>query len=152
MMSNRRAFFGLVPLALSARNARGMDAADAPRLVLDRQVEAWNRGDLEGFMATYHRSPDTVFLSGGDRTAGFEAVATRYRRRYQGEGKEMGRLAFSEIEVLDLCPDYALARGSWKLSLKEGKRPHGLFTLILRRFDDGWRIVHDHTSSAPADV
>jgi hypothetical protein len=31
--------------------------------------------------------------------------------------------------------------------MTDGKEPHGLFTLLLRRLDGAWRIVHDHTSS-----
>ena len=59
----------------------------------------------------------------------------------------MGRLAFTGLEVVMLGPDAALARGRFQLSMSDGKRPTGLFTLILRKRPEGWRIVHDHTSS-----
>jgi ketosteroid isomerase-like protein len=59
----------------------------------------------------------------------------------------MGRLAFSGLEVVVLGPDAALARGRWQLLMSDGKRPGGLFTLILRKLPEGWRIIHDHTSS-----
>jgi beta-aspartyl-peptidase (threonine type) len=115
--------------------------------VLDAQVEAWNRGDLEGFMAGYWRSPALVFCSGATVTKGWDETLARYRRRYQSEGREMGRLRFDGIEVVALGPDAALARGAWRLHMTDGKEPHGLFTLVLRRLDGSWRIVHDHTSS-----
>jgi beta-aspartyl-peptidase (threonine type) len=124
------------------------DEARAVRAVLEAQVEAWNRGDLEGFMAGYWRSPDLVFCSGATATRGWEKTLARYRERYQSQGREMGRLGFDEIEVLPLAPDSAFARGAWRLQMKDGKQPHGRFTLVLRRRDEGWRIVHDHTSSA----
>ena len=28
-------------------------------------------------------------------------------------------------------------------------RPGGVFTLVFRRLDGEWKIVHDHTSAAP---
>lgn len=116
------------------------------RAVLDRQVEAWNRGDLDGFMTTYWDSPKVVFQSGPDRTEGWTAMRDRCRERYQGEGKEMGRLDFRDVEVERLGDDAAWVRGRWRLTLKDGKAPQGLFTLILRKLPEGWRIVHDHTS------
>ena len=121
--------------------------APAVRSVLDAQVEAWNRGDLEGFMAGYWRSPELVFCSGATVTRGWDETLARYRSRYQSEGREMGRLRFAGIEVIPLGADAAFARGAWRLQMRDGKQPHGLFTLLLRRLDGSWRIVHDHTSS-----
>ncbi len=124
------------------------DEASAVRAVLDAQVEAWNRGDLEGFMAGYWRSPELVFCSGATLTKGWEATLERYRKRYQSEGREMGKLRFDSVEVMLLGPDAAAARGAFWLRMSDGKEPHGLFTLLLRQKDGAWRIVHDHTSSA----
>jgi len=133
--------------ALAAETGAG-DPKAAVRAVLDAQVEAWNRGDLEGFMAGYWRSPELVFCSGATLLRGWEATLERYRKRYQAEGREMGRLGFDAVEVLPLGPDAAAARGAWRLHMSDGRQPHGLFTLLLRRMDGAWRIVHDHTSSA----
>lgn len=119
----------------------------AVRAVLDAQVEAWNRGDLEAFMSGYWRSPELVFCSGATVTKGWDETLARYRTRYQSQGREMGRLRFANIEVVALGPDAAFARGGWRLHMTDGKEPHGLFTLVLRRLDGAWRIVHDHTSS-----
>ena len=117
----------------------------AVRQVLNAQVEAWNHGDLDAFMAGYWSSPDLSFFSGPDRTSGWQATLDRYRKRYQADGKEMGRLTFSDVDVEVLGPDYALVRGHWQLELSKDK-PGGLFTLIFRRLPEGWRIIHDHTS------
>jgi uncharacterized protein (TIGR02246 family) len=148
----RRVLVGLLlvaagGLALAAEGPPG-DTRAAVRALLDAQVEAWNRGDLEGFMAGYWRSPELVFCSGATLTKGWDATLERYRKRYQAEGREMGRLGFDTIEVLPLGPDGAAARGAFRLHMSDGKEPHGLFTLVLRRIDGAWRIVHDHTSTA----
>ena len=120
---------------------------DAIRAVLAAQDEAWNRGDLEGFMKTYWKSDRLRFYSAGTVTSGWQATLDRYRKRYQAEGKEMGKLTFADLEVEVLGPDAAMARGRWKLKLTK-ENPEGLFTLILRKLPDGWKIVHDHTSAA----
>jgi uncharacterized protein (TIGR02246 family) len=116
------------------------------RRVLDDQVKAWNRGDLQGFMKGYWRSDKLTFSSGADQTKGWQATLARYRKRYQAEGREMGKLSFSDITVEVLGPDSAFVRGRWQL-VRSKDRPGGLFTLIVRRFPDGWRIIHDHTSN-----
>jgi beta-aspartyl-peptidase (threonine type) len=123
------------------------DEAAAVRRLLDKQVEDWNRKDLDAFLEGYWHAPGVVFQSGAERFDGFEALRTRYRKSYQAEGREMGRLAFSGLEVVVLGPDSALARGRYQLTMSDGRRPAGLFTLILRKRPEGWRIVHDHTSS-----
>jgi uncharacterized protein (TIGR02246 family) len=146
-MKHRAVAAVAVAAALASVAAAEAPGAASARAVLDAQVAAWNRGDLESFMAGYWRSPDLVFCSGGTVTKGWDETLARYRQRYQAEGREMGRLRFDGIEVIPLGEDAALARGAWRLAMTDGKEPHGLFTLLLRRLDGVWRIVHDHTSS-----
>jgi ketosteroid isomerase-like protein len=126
------------------------EAVRAVRSVLDRQVADWNKGDLEAFLAGYWNSPKVVFQSGGQRHDGWNAMRERYRRRYQAEGKAMGRLEFSALEIEPLGPEAVLARGRWRLTMPDGARPGGLFTVIFRKLPEGWKIVHDHTSAEEA--
>jgi uncharacterized protein (TIGR02246 family) len=123
-------------------------SVDAIRAVLDNQVVAWNRGDLDSFMAGYWKDDRLTFFSGDTITKGWQATYDRYRKRYQSEGREMGKLEFRRVDVEMAGPDAAFVRGEWHLTMKNGKSPHGLFTLIFRRVDGQWRIVHDHTSTA----
>jgi beta-aspartyl-peptidase (threonine type) len=123
----------------------GSAAEKAVRGVLDAQVTAWNKGDLEGFMEGYWHSPKLSFSSGADVTRGWDATLERYKKRYQSEGAEMGKLTFSDLEVEALGPDAALIRGRWQL-VRTKDKPGGVFTLIFRKFPEGWRIIHDHTS------
>jgi len=134
----------LSPLA-TAQNAG--DAQAAVTQVLHDQREAWNRHDLQTFMAGYWNSPELTFF-GTTRASGWQATLERYQKTYQGEGREMGQLDFSDLNVQLLGPDSAFVRGAWRLTLSDGKTPHGLFTLIFRRFPEGWKIIHDHTSKA----
>ena len=118
------------PLRLAAPAAlvrrAGSRAPRTPRrrcaALLNAQVEAWNRGDLEGFMAGYWRSPELVFCSGATLLKGWDATLERYRKRYQAEGREMGQLRFESLEVLMLGPDGAAARGEYWLRTKDGQR------------------------------
>jgi ketosteroid isomerase-like protein len=120
--------------------------AAAVRAVLEAQAAAWNRGDVDGYMEGYAKEDSTTFVSGDTLTRGWQTVRDRYKARYDTREK-MGTLAFTELEVKPLSEFYFMATGRWQLT-RAADTPHGRFTLILRRTLAGWRIVHDHTSSA----
>lgn len=137
------------PILISAQRTAGPKKHSdriiaAVRAVLDAQVVAWNRGDIEGFMAGYWRSEETVFVSGDSLTRGWQTVLARYKKNYDSREK-MGTLTFSDLEITPIGSDAAVATGRWRLQRAQDE-PHGRFTLIFRKTRQGWRIVHDHTS------
>ena len=140
----------LVILACSASMVDAQPAAsttDAVRSLLLSQQAAWNRHDLESFMTGYWNSPDLTFFSGARVTSGWQGTLERYKKTYQSQGAEMGTLEFTDLQIEPLGSDAAFARGAWHLTMSDGKTPHGVFTLVLRKFPAGWRIIHDHTSA-----
>ena len=122
-------------------------AETAIRAVLDAQVDAWNRGDLDAFMHGYVRSDSLRFASGGTVQTGWQTTLDRYRRAYP-DREAMGRLSFELYDVRILAPRWALVFGRFTLARAED-RPTGLFTLLFERRAEGWRILADHTSAAP---
>jgi ketosteroid isomerase-like protein len=118
------------------------------RSVLDMQTAAWNRGDIDTFMTGYWNSEETEFVGASGITRGWQAVLDRYRRNYP-DGKAMGSLTFSNLEIHVVCPDSAFVIGEFQLD-REKDRPAGIFTLNFRKFAEGWRIVADHTTGFPA--
>lgn len=131
-----------------------LDAAAAPpentaaaeiRDVLAAQTAAWNRGDIDGFMAGYVRSDKLEFVSGGKITRGWQTVRDRYHKKYRTR-EMMGTLTFSAIKIRFLTARIAIVQGHWQLARKKD-RPHGSFVLVFRRQPEGWRVVRDETSS-----
>lgn len=120
--------------------------ADAVRAVLAAQVAAWNDGSLRGFMDGYAATDTLRFASGGTVRRGWQATLDGYERGYP-DRSAMGTLRFDSLDVLGVAPDWAVVFGRWRLD-READAPSGLFTLVLNRRPEGWRIVHDHTSSA----
>jgi ketosteroid isomerase-like protein len=137
----------LIPLVVSAQKP-GDGVAMSVEHVLQQQQDAWNHHDLESFMSGYWNSPELTFFSDAKASEGWQAALDHYRKTYQSEGREMGHLDFSELRIQLLAPDAALVRGAWRLTLASGKKPHGLFTLVFRKFPEGWKIIHDHTSAS----
>lgn len=136
-------FLLFVSTNIHAQSKNDKIAADI-RQVMNTQAAAWNAGDIDGFMRGYWNSPELVFVSGDNVTKGWQPTLDRYKKNYDSRAK-MGTLTFSDLEVEVLSKTAAKVLGSWSLA-READNPKGKFTLIFRRFKDGWRIVHDHTS------
>jgi beta-aspartyl-peptidase (threonine type) len=128
--------------------SQNSDPKSAIEQVLHSQQEAWNRHDLDAFMTGYWNSPELTFFSGAKESKGWQATIDRYRATYTSAGKEMGHLEFSELRIESLGTEAGFVRGVWQLTMSDGKTPHGRFTLVFRKFPDGWKIIHDHTSAA----
>ncbi|HSH39989.1 MAG TPA: nuclear transport factor 2 family protein [Chthoniobacterales bacterium] len=139
-------FVGLVVQLLSAAGLTEQRPTAEINRVLKAQAQAWNRGDIDGYMQGYARAGTTQFVSGDTLTRGWDTVRDRYKAKYDTREK-MGTLAFADVKVTELAADSAMAVGRWRLK-RNKDQPHGRFTLLFRRLPEGWRIVHDHTSGA----
>lgn len=115
------------------------------RAVLEAQVKAWNRDDISAFMQGYWKSDKTEFVGSNGILRGWQAVLDRYRKAYP-DGRAMGNLSFSSVEITVLSPTAALVLGEWRLD-RAADHPGGVFTLVFRKFPEGWRIINDHTSA-----
>lgn len=138
--------FALLPACKIHDNRRQALASTEILSVIQNQEQAWNRGDIAGYMEGYAKSPETSFASGAKMTRGWQETLDRYQKGYDSREK-MGQLEFSDLKVEMISADSAIVTGGWALQ-REKDRPHGLFTLIFRHLPEGWRIVHDHTSAA----
>lgn len=137
----------VIPASAKQKKAAEPKALQEIRRVLEEQVAAWNHRDLEGFMKGYWRSPELTFYSGGTTVSGWEETLSRYRNRYQSAGNQMGRLEFSDLKIELLGPSAAFVRGRFHLKM-DSSESGGLFTLTFRKLAEGWKIIHDHTSTA----
>ena len=136
----------LFPTYTLANAQTDQKSVDAIKAVINAQRDAWNRGDIEGYMEGYDKSDNTVFVSGDNVTRGWNTVLARYKKSYDSREK-MGQLEFSDLEITLLSKESAVVLGRWLLK-RSGDEPHGRFTLIFKKTKSGWRIIHDHTSSA----
>ena len=132
-----------ISFTAAAAQSANSKAEGEIRKVMQEQSDAWNRGDIEGFMRGYWNSDKLVFVS-SNVTRGWQPTLERYKKSYDTRAR-MGTLTFSDLEITVLSKDAAVVLGSWALA-RENDNPKGKFTLIFRKFKDGWRIVHDHTS------
>lgn len=142
-MKNFVLLIAIAMLLAVTTSAQKTDIA-AIRKVMDDQAAAWNRGDLEAFMYGYWKSDKLAFVSGDSVTRGWQQTLDNYRKTY-GTSEKMGKLTFSDLEITVISKDSAFVLGSWSLA-RANDNPKGKFTLLWRKFRDGWRIVTDHSS------
>ena len=139
-------FYSLILITMFATGIIAQSAKDiaAIKLVMDDQAVAWNKGDLEGFMAGYWRSDKLKFVSGDKITYGWQQTLDNYKKSYPSKAM-MGTLDFSELEIMLIAKDAAYVVGSWHLK-REKDDPKGKFTLLWRKIAGKWLIVSDHSS------
>lgn len=135
----------LFPALLAAAQPPAAPApASAIRTEMTAEAAAWNRGDIDGFMRAYWRSPATQFIGASGITEGWTTVREHYLKTYPDRAA-MGHLTFSGLQVTLLCRDAAYVVGRFRLDRAQD-HPEGVFTLLFRHFPEGWRIVSDHTT------
>lgn len=135
---------GLLLVGCAGPRPFGLADEAAVRGVLLAQRDAWNRGDLAGYMAGYARSPDLVFTAAGQIRRGWDETFAKYRAKYT-DAATMGHLDFELLAVQPLGADGAIVLGRWRLT-GTPVAAGGIFSVALTRTPAGWRVVHDHTS------
>lgn len=120
------------------------DDSSAIKDVMNKQIEAWNRGDIDGFMQTYWKSDSLTFVS-SPPTYGWQATLERYKRAYP-DTATMGKLSFNLLNLKLLSPEYYFVIGEWHLKRTQQKDIGGYFTLLFKKINGEWVIVVDHTS------
>ena len=149
----------LVVLALAACRASGRPPDSTPtpepaaltRLLtaqLARAAADWNRGDFNGFLSDYAPDSTTTFVDGLRPQRGIDFIRKNYTR-YFAPGATRDSLYFEELEARPLSPTLALVTARFFLQRADSVTASGPFTLVMERRPEGWKILHDHTSSDP---
>ena len=115
--------------------------------VLTRQEDNWNSGNLDAFATGYKNSPDILFV-GRQVSRGYDQMLADYKHDYPTK-EAMGTLSFSGLEPHILDEHFAVVLGHYRLdrSKKAGGTAEGIFSLVLEKTSDGWKIIVDHTTS-----
>ena len=140
-----RAFLVVTLILLTGCGERVLEGSNEVLSVMQKAEDGWNAGDLNQYMECYNPTENLRFVGGDKISFGWHQVLENYQSTYPDQ-KTMGKLSFYDLDVEILSEDAALVVGRWRLDRKSDQ-PHGVFTLVMRKVDAGWRIVHDHTSS-----
>lgn len=143
-LASRKIFVTAIFISVSfASRAQTNDDA-AIRGVMNKQIKAWNNGDIDAFMQTYWQSDSLLFVGSKGPTYGWQTTLENYKKRYP-DTVAMGKLDFNILEIKLLDKNYAFVLGKWHLTRTIGD-VGGYFTLLFRKINGEWFIIVDHTS------
>ena len=122
------------------------EAEAAIRALFDAGCTAWNRGELDKYLASYWHSDKTLWISGGTLTRGSQAITAAYKARFPTP-QQMGMLTVTDLAIEVLTDLDAVVFGYWKLTVEDTTRK-GVFTVQVRKIEGNWLFVSDHSSTS----
>ena len=138
----KTAFFIILSFCISSYTHRPDIEMDI-RQIMQRQTDAWNAQDIEGFMQPYWHSDSLRFMGKSGVTLGWNATLARYKKNYKPS--EMGQLQFTDLYFNPINNDAVWVDGHWTL-FRIQDTLSGHFSLLWKKIDDQWQIVADHSS------
>ncbi|NRD71726.1 DUF4440 domain-containing protein [Shewanella sp. VB17] len=133
----------ITALMLITFSVSAIPSDDITQVLMDQQ-DAWNSGDLDGYMQGYWNSEKMGFVSGDKLRYGWKETLAAYKKNYPDKAS-LGTLQFTIKEIRMLSNDAGMVIGRWQLT-RTKDQPSGIFTLLVEKFDGRWVITHDHTS------
>jgi len=114
------------------------------RSLLQKQVVAWNEGNIEGYMKGYWENDSLVFIGKNGPTYGYSQTLARYKKSYP-DAASMGSLTSTIVSIKPLDKNYFFIVGKWALKRDAGNL-NGSYTLLLKKIKGTWVIIVDHSS------
>jgi len=130
----------------AGQTATDSDPSDYQQIygLLMKMPDRWNAHDLDGYLSVFWNSPDLLTVIEGEQIKGWGDLNATYHRGYASPD-EMGSFTPDRIQIQMVTADVAVALDWWTMRAKRGKAV-GTTTVVLRKFQEGWRIVVSHTS------
>jgi uncharacterized protein (TIGR02246 family) len=140
------ALLGCAHVSVQSGTEVPANSAQQINAAMQQSAAAWNRGDLDNFLAVYKDDAHTAFMA-PTITYGLTDIKARYARTYFKDGKPKGQLTYDDIKLRQLGENYILMTGRWHLLESDtGKATNGYYSLIWEHTANGWKIIHDHSS------
>lgn len=112
--------------------------------MLEKQNQAWNRGDVAGFMKGYWENDSLMFVGKSGITYGYKNTLENYKKGYP-DATAMGQLTTTQIKVIRVSSRYYFIVGKWHLKRTIGDLS-GHYNLLLQKINGEWVIIADHSS------
>ncbi len=140
-----KVFYLIICICATCLDAQAQSTDEmAVRKLLQKQVNAWNKGNIDEFMNGYWQSDSLVFIGKNGPKYGYKTTLENYRTNYP-DASAMGELNFDLLQVKQLSPQYFYVIGKWHLRRSIGDLG-GHFTLLFEKIKGSWLIIADHSS------
>jgi uncharacterized protein (TIGR02246 family) len=126
-------------------SAQQAEARTEISAMMRASARAWTRGDLDGFMDSYEDGSATTYVTPNGVVHGRDAIRDRYAPRFV-PGAMPDALSFENTDVDLVAPDIANVISYYRLTRGDSTTAYGPTSLVMRRRNGKWRIIHDHSS------
>ena len=118
--------------------------AQEVRDAFEQWSTAWNKGDLEGYLASYHDAEDIRWVRDTRVVRGKTAIAEMYRSSFSAP-EQMGHLTLTHMEVTPAGECDAVVFATIEYTVND-QLSTAAFTAHLRKINGEWLILSDHTA------
>jgi hypothetical protein len=112
--------------------------------MLQKQVVAWNNGEIDKFMIGYYQSDSLLFIGKNGPKYGYKTTLDNYKKSYP-DTATMGKLTSTVISMKKLSQVFYFVVGKWHLTRSIGNI-EGYYTLLVQKINGKWVIIADHSS------
>jgi hypothetical protein len=134
--------------SLSSKSIPEKSDAQVIYELLLHMLDRWNAHDIDGYLACYWNSPELLVVIDSEQFNGWRQLHDSYLNGYPNRAS-MGFSTPARIQVKLLKSDIALVLTWWSMSFPNSKKKVvGNTTMNLQKFEDGWKIVSTHSSTA----
>lgn len=113
--------------------------------MMDSAAAAWNKGDLDRFMEDYAPDTTTTFIGSKEILRGRAAIKAAYAPRF-APGGVRDSLSFENLEIDVLAKDVVNTIAYYRLMRGDSTIARGPTSLVMRKINGRWLIIHDHSS------
>lgn len=128
-------------------NKRSVDTDGSKEVIailMQEQEDAWNNGDLNGFMKHYWKSDSLIFVGKSGLNRGWQQTLDNYKTSYPNK-MAMGQLNFTNRYFDTLSDSSTFVIGKWEL-FRSSDTLSGHYSLLWKKLNGNWKIVVDHSS------
>jgi uncharacterized protein (TIGR02246 family) len=116
--------------------------------VLVKMMTRWNSHDLDGYLECFWKSPELIDIVDSEVNIGWQELHDSYKNGFHNPD-EMGVITPMRIQVRLVKDDLAFALTHWTVTFPRSTHPIiGIDSNYLQKFDDGWKVISAHTSTA----
>lgn len=134
----------IVFIALIFSSYLGIAQEKEIRALLEKQRSGWNEGDITAYMQGYWKSDSLIFVGRIGPDYGWQKNLEVYQKFYPDKAS-MGYLTFDIKKIKMIDKKHAFVLGAWNIKTEKDEHK-GYFTLLVRKFKDGWKVIVDHSS------
>jgi ketosteroid isomerase-like protein len=113
-------------------------------------TDSANKADITTYTQMYSRQAGVTSIDDGTILRGWDAIRTQADSMLGREGAY--KVEVGSIDITPLGVGYILAVAPTTITLQTNQgavQIRGALTLVLHKTAEGWKIIHDHTSSMP---